>query len=232
MIRQIKKWKQDIDEITNDITDLVEHRWLFRQLEEMIRNNINLNKDNLFWDFLRYNYVASMVLGICRQIDSDKNSISLLNLLSDISSRPETLTKEWFISTYENGRDGEFRRLMLGQGIKDFEDNFGKNKFVDSSMVDSDMSNLLGYTREIKKFRNKRVAHKDKNKKLKFDVDFAVLDEAVNIVEKTAIKYNLLLNQSGYPETGLLPVVQYDWQEIFTLPWMNKSEPRDTNHFL
>lgn len=225
MIEQIKKWKQGIDEIANDIIDLVEHRWLFKQLEEIIKRNTNLNKDNLFWDFLRYNYVASMVLGICRQVDSDKNSISLLNLLSDISSHPETLTKKWFISAYRDGRDGDFRRLMVGQGIKDFEDNFGKNEFIDPSIIDSDMNNLLRHTREIKKFRNKRVAHKDKNKKLKFDVDFTVLDEAVNVVEKTAIKYNLLLNQSGYPETGLLPVVQYDWEEIFMQPWISKTEP-------
>lgn len=219
-IKTIKRWKNLIEETTNDIADLVEDRYVFNEITSIVKKNQKLNKDNLFWDFLRTNYVASMVLGVCRQADINKNSLSLVNLLNEIFENPEVIIKEWFVAQYQKGKQGETKRAVVRQGEADFEKNFGRGNFIEPSIIYSDIGSLLYCTREIKKFRNKRIAHKDKNHKLKFNVNFNDLNKAIDALEQTTIKYNLLLNQSGYIDSTLLPAIQYDWQEIFRIAWI------------
>lgn len=227
-IKIIKKWKKWINEITNDIIDLVENRYVFNEVVSICKKEQKLKEDNLFWDFFKRSYIASMVTGVCRQVDADKDSLSIHNLLNEIFENPQSIIKRWFVVQYQKNYQNTMRGKMGRMGRNDFEQNFGKGEFVDPVLVFADMGKLLYNTREIKKFRNKRIAHKDKNKKLKFNINFNDLNKAVDILEQITIKYNLLLNQSGYLNNTLLPIIQYDWQEIFKFPWI-KCPARQKN---
>lgn len=214
-IKIIKKWKKWIDEIIEDVTDLVENRYVFNEIVSICKKNRELSKDNLFWDFLKSNYIASMVSGVCRQVDTDKNTSSFINLLNEIFKNPEAITKKWFAAQYPKNKVG-----YLGKAT--FKSRFGRGNFVDPVKVHSDIGKLLYYTWEIKKFRNKKIAHKDKKRKLKINASFTDLNKAIDILEQIALKYNLLLNQSAYANNTLLPTIQYDWKKIFKSPWIKK----------
>jgi len=209
--QRIEAWKKSLEGITSDVTQLVLNKYFYTELINRFQANPKVNTSNHFWDFLKENYIAAMVLGICRQIDADERSESLLRLLNELFDSAETLTKTWYVSQYSSAP------INLGAG--DFEGHFGDLDFVDPSIIYSDIGKLLFATKGIKKFRHKRIAHKDKNDKLKFSLTFDSLHEAINVIEAITVKYNLLLNQSGYPDNSLLPVIQYDWEDIFNHPW-------------
>jgi len=222
----IKKWKKLLDEIINDLTNLVENRYIFNEIVTICKGNENLKEDNIFWQFLRINYVSSAVLNICRQVDTDPDSLSLINLLNEILQNPKAITKKWFASQYQKNiigdpkKIGDFKKVMFDVGKADFGNNFGKTNFIRKSIVNSDTRKLKRYTKSIKKFRHKRIAHLDKNRKLKFNINFNDLNNAIDVLEKTAFKYNLLLNQAAYAGGTLLPTIQYDWKKIFKEPWI------------
>lgn len=220
-IKIIKEWRVRIREITDDITSIVEKKYIYDEIVGVISKNQSINKQNLFYDFLKLNYIESIISGICRQIDCDKDSQSLINLLHEIFEKPEIITKQWFITQYGKNEKDEFMdNMKRGIGENDFNKDFGKGNFVDPLVVYSDIGRLIYHTREIKKFRNKRVAHKDKNKKLRFKVSFAYINKSIKTLEEITIKYGLLLNQSMDANNTLLPIIQYDWQEIFKLAWI------------
>lgn len=216
----IKRWKKQLDEIVDDVTDLVLSRYIFKEVILIVGKNRKLNTTNPFWDFLKTSYVSSLVLGISRQVDPDPRSLSLINLLDEISGNPKAITKKWFTTQYRKNKQGWSKKIMAGQAKTDFEREFGKVNFINPASVRRDKSTLLLCTREIIKFRNKRIAHKDKSKQLKFNVRFTDLYKAIDSLEKIALKYNLLLNQSAYHNDSLLPVIPFDWQRIFRSVWL------------
>lgn len=224
--RLIRKWKKLLDEVINDLTNLMEGRYVFNEIVSICKENENLKEDNIFWQFLRINYVSSAVLNICRQVDTNHDSLSLINLLNEILQNSNTITKRWFASQYQKnikgdpGKMNDFKKIMFGVGKADFENNFGKRNFIRKSMMSSDILKLKRHTKSIKKFRHKGIAHLDKNRKLKFNISFNDLNNAIDVLEKTALKYNLLLNQAAYAGGTLLPTIQYDWKMIFKEPWI------------
>lgn len=226
--KKICLWRKEIEKITRDISELLLNRYFYRELQNIVTSNATINKGNHFWDSLKNNYIDSVVLVIRRQMDTDKRSRSLMNLLNDIFDNPEILTKKWFASNYSN------KILNLGNG--DFESHFGGGTYIDPSIVYADIGEIKHKTKKVVLYVNQAVAHTDiifqKNHQIvvdrktgtKFKLSFNDLDSAIDSLEKKVIKYNLLLNQSGY--AGLLPIIQYDWEEIFLVPWIAKTSNR------
>lgn len=217
--RKIIKWKSSIEEIVKDVSDLVESRYIFNEIVSVCKDNEELKKENMFWRVFKMNYVSSAIVGICKQIDERKDILSLIKLLKEISTNPEIITKKWFIFQYQKNRGEIDNQTMRDQAKIDFEEKFGKGDFIERSIVSSDISKIECCTEIIQTLRHKRIAHKNKNLKLEFNVSFNDLDQAIDILEHVTIKYNLLLDQSWY--NTLLPVVD-DWQKIFKSPWIFK----------
>lgn len=227
----INKTKQEViieellnafDPIESEVIRMMGNRTLFQEMIEISKQNPKINKGNSFWDFLKEGYVALMVSAVCRQIDIDTRSASLINLLNRLLQADVTtvLTKDWYAGKYHKD-DDVMPGFMEGIGKGDFESHFGQKDFVDPDIVRADLEKLIGATSGIKRFRNKRIAHRDANNKLVFDVNFNDLDAAIETIREITSKYYLLLKQSG---NDLIPVDQTDWQEVFTVPWIEPNE--------
>jgi len=216
-LKFIESLQKDIEEITGDISDLMWDRKMYTEFVEMVNDNPKINKPNAFYDFVKTGYVSHIVLGICRQIDKDEKALSLMNLLNRIFNNVEKITKEWFASQYNKSPV-----LTEETGRIHFKEHFGELDFIDPAMVHADIGKLIFYTKEIKKYRDKRIAHVDKGV-VTFDKDFsfATLDKAIEIIEELGTKYYLLLHQAGFG--GLLPVDHTDYKEVFYEPWLTKT---------
>lgn len=211
----INSLKENTKDLINNVSDLLWDKKMYNEFCDIIKSNPSINKPNAFHDFIKLGYSSHVVLGVCRQVDKDKSALSLINLMEKIFDNPQKITKDWFVDQYKAPLDEAF-------GKRDFEDNFGKLDFVDPSIIYADIGSLIFYTKEIKKFRDKRIAHLDKNKKLIFNINFNDINIAIKIIEKLSIKYYLLLHQGGY--TTLTPEYQGpDYKEIFYYPWINKN---------
>jgi hypothetical protein len=206
----IESLKKDIEKITGDVSDLMWDRKMYGEFCEIIKNNTAIDKENAFYDFVKSGYISHLVLGIGRQTDEGKKTLSLRHLLERINSNPEKVTKKWFAAQYKT--------LGEGWGEADFEKKFGTLDFVDPTIVQADIESLVSCTEEIRKYRDKRIAHRDKGK-IVFDLSFKALDKAIETIEALGIKYYLLLHQAGID--GLLPTdTRDDYREIFYEPWM------------
>lgn len=211
MQQKIEEWKKEFEEITNDLIDIVENRFIFHRIQEIIQANPKINQDNFFWDHLRANYSASMVVGIARQVDENKHVISFMRLLKDIERNTSVITKTWFADQYAVNLHREI-------GERDFMINFGSGQVLDPAIVRQDIMDLSTITTGIEKYRHTRIAHKTKDHNLRTSLTFQELDDAVDHLAKLITKYQLLLNQTGMP--NLMPVVQYDWEAILRIPWV------------
>lgn len=206
--------QKDIEALSGDVSDLMWHRKIYTDLAEIVASNPKINVPNAFHDFVKTSYVSSIVLGVCRQIDRDAQALSLINILQKIFDNAETITKDWFAAHYRNSALGE------SFGRKDFEERFGKLNFIDPSIVHGDIGNLIFHTKEIKKYRNKRIAHYQKGN-VTFDknFNFSTINEAIDIIEGLYQKYHLLLHQKNM--VTLLPIdLSGDYTEIFREPWV------------
>lgn len=215
----IDSLKRDIDKITSDISGIMWDRKMYSEFAEIVKNNSKINKPNAFYDFVKVGYLSHLVLSIGRQVDRSGEVLSLLSLLEKIFNNPEKITKKWFSDHYKE------TELGVDWGEADFEKNFGKLDFIDPSKVYADIGSLLFYTKEIKKYRDKRIAHLDKKSTgVNFDesLDFNTFDKAVSVLEEIGKKYYLLLHQAGIP--SLLPEdMMDDYREIFYEPWISRK---------
>jgi len=197
--------KRNLNDILEDVLDLIWNRKIYK---DAVSNKRTIKEPKGFYDFLKLTYASYAVIGVCRQIDRNKKSLSLLNLLNNLFDNPEKLLKKWFVNQYKQSLDlkeSPDPNFPEEKGVKIFEKNFGKLDFVNPSIIYADIENLIFYTREIKEFRNKRIAHKNKKGKMIFKVNFNDLDKAINIIEELVRKYYLLL-YSPSSLTSLLSV--------------------------
>lgn len=213
-IKFIESLKKDIEKITSDVSDLMWDRKMYTEFCEIVKNNPTIDKANAFYDFVKSGYISHLVLGIGRQTDEAKKALSLRRLLERINNNPEKITKKWFAAQYKT--------LSEDWGKADFEKKFGALDFVDPAIVQKDIENLVSCTEEVRKYRDKRIAHRDKGK-IVFKLSFETLDKAIETIEMLAMKYYLLLHQAGID--GLLPTdTTDDYREIFYEPWMKHSK--------
>ena len=152
-----------------------------------------------------------MVLGITRQVDVKPEVISLLKLLQDIKANKSIITKTWFANQYE-------KTLPRQIGEQHFTEHFGSGEDVDLKIIEQDIQELKSATAKVAKFRHTRIAHKNADERLVIDLNFKEVEGALKVLEKLMIKYQLLINQSGF--AGLMPTITYDWEVVFRTPWI------------
>lgn len=218
----IKELVESFEPIESEVIRMMGNRAIFQEIVEISKKNPKINNGNSFWDFLKESYASLMVSAVCRQTDTDSRSASLINLLNTLL-KPQVfkvITKDWYCQQYHRD-DDIMPGFMEGIGKGDFEKHFGSGEYIDTPIVQADLDELIDKTKKIKTYRNKRIAHRDSNNKLVFDVNFNDLDEAIETVRKITSKYYLLLKQGG---NDLIPVDQTDWQEVFTVPWIKPNE--------
>jgi len=221
-ITLIKHLQDEFDSIESEVIRMMGNKQIFEEIINISKKNSQINQGNSFWDFLKESYVALMVSAVCRQVDTDERSASLINLLGTILYNPsviQSLNKDWYSSQYHR-EDDILPGFMEGMGEEDFKEHFGTKEYVDPAIVYMDLKKLEEDTKEIKKYRNKRVAHRDKKEQL-FKANYDDLHKAVETVRSITSKYYLLLKQGG---NDLIPIDQTDWQKILTVPWINKKD--------
>ena len=97
---------------------------MYSEFCAIIKNNSAINKGNAFYDFIKTCYISYLTLGICRQIDKDDKSLSLLGFLESIAEDPESISKDWFVNQYKAIGDVSGK----SRGKAEFEENFGSMK--------------------------------------------------------------------------------------------------------
>ncbi|OQA83418.1 MAG: hypothetical protein BWY29_00275 [Microgenomates group bacterium ADurb.Bin238] len=207
---QIKNWQKEIEAITSDFEDLMYSKYQIEELEKIIRANESVkNTVSSFWEHYKLNYTYFAISKIFHQIDEHPDSSSLINLLKDLLRNYKVITEGWWIG------DG------MALYTQTFREEFGKTGILDPELVRRNINSIEDVTKDIRKFRHKRIAHKSRNETFEYNIASTKINEAIAAIEELIIKYQLLLTQSGYE--SLTPVPD-DWTEAFTFAWINRFD--------
>ena len=142
------------------------------------------------------------------------NSISLVGLLNEIGRNPEELSIDYYCSLLPEDSIPQELAIIKGD-FKRHADPCGRH--VCPKMVEEDRDSLKKAVEACEEFADKRIVHRDKD-----DPDivptFGELDECIKLLDKTYVKYYLLVYAEGM--STLMPTYQYNWKTVFLEPWL------------
>ncbi len=198
-------WKKQIASIQNEVQELLRGRKIFLDTYGIIEKNVAVQKNiSTWWDYYKISYTYFVISKIFHQIDKDNRADNLINLLENLYENCEIITSSWYVN-----------HDTSSLSTVEFEKKFGKNHLQPSNIY-ADIGELLYVTKDVKEFRHKRIAHRDKSKNFNTTIQIKNIDESINTIEKLSKKYTLLLEQRGLD----LNISDENWPTSFTIPWI------------
>ncbi len=148
-----------------------------------------IDRQNQFLYFIGLNYIEAATLGVFRQLDRNRKSQSLLNLLRDVDNNAKLFTFRRFSARYpvsiRHTARGEFRKFSIKDGSR-----------IDRRKIRKDIADLKRIAMSVVKYRHKVVAHRNR-RLVSIRATVNDLYAAIDLLEGLVIKYNLLLTQGG-----------------------------------
>ena len=216
--RLLKRWRSWAEPLREELGNLFVSRELFRELASIVDANPGTLDPPTFLNWIRSNYVASIAIGIRRLTDTDKRSRSLGRLLVELYEHPGVLTREFHYSLYST------RTRELAQGA--FDAAAGPRATdIPRRKVRSDLRAMEIAEQRVRRFVNKRIAHKGHPRDLRRGVTFLELHNALEVVDSIFLKYYRVLTANGLRTTE--PVIQTNWKRPLHLPWIPPDARRD-----
>lgn len=219
MDNRLKEWLRWIKVVHDDIQQMLIKRNIFWEVQDIIKTNSELRKPSSFYSYLGDTYVAYISIGIRRQIKVDKQSISFARLLTELANTPAVLSRKYYVSLYKGSTVERLADI-------DFDRFCGSYKtYISPDMVRADLDELCRAASVVEDFADKRIAHHDKRQP-KVLPRFEQVDSCLDALDKLYCKYHGVFHADAM--SSLMPVYQYDWKQIFTVPWL-KYEAEQEN---
>jgi hypothetical protein len=212
---KLQKWLNWLKVIHDEVQDLVTSKYIFWEVQNIIKTNRRIHQPSAFYSYLGNTYVSHAVMGVRRQLKVDNQSISFARLLEEILDSPQTLSREYYIDLYkgsgtENLAEGDFDKFSGTSHVH-----------VCPHMVCNDLAQIKEVARRCQDFADRRVAHRDERDP-KVLPRFDELDTCIECLDKLYVKYHLVFHAQNMD--SLMPVYKYDWKAVFREPWIAKGE--------
>jgi hypothetical protein len=204
--RWVRWWRVLFD----DIKTIAHHRDLYRQVAAMVEQNPALHVPSVFYDWMQRAYWMGQAVAIRRLVDWDSRSISLIRLIDQISDHPEVLSRRRYVRHYKNPRMKQMAHRHFDQMARPGADQMSRRTIL------GHRRELLVAHRRVRVFVNKHVAHRDKHPMRRLPT-YAEFDGCVDVLEKLAEKYSLILKAEG---TDVVPTIIGDWKKPFRVAWI------------
>ena len=212
-----RKWKRWLERIGHDLGWLLTSHGIFEEIQSVVKSNDNIQSPTLLYRWMCDNYAARAAIGLRRLSDHDTRTVSLYRLIKNISENPQGITRDYYVSQYPE------RMQEMDLADHDFDNFANKNSnLVSVSRLQTDMKRLKKGTERIRKFADKWIAHCDLNRVRTQVPTYKEVGEALRNVDRLYCKYFLLITRGGMSTRK--PVIQYDWKEPLTHPWIEISE--------
>ncbi|OGS04903.1 MAG: hypothetical protein A3G41_01810 [Elusimicrobia bacterium RIFCSPLOWO2_12_FULL_59_9] len=209
------EWNGWLSSIYTDIQQALVNRHIFRETLAVVQANPRIQTDDTFYSWMRTVYSQAAVVAVRRQADRRKDVVSLARLLDEIRKSPAVISRDRFVALYTAGR------LPAHLGHRDFDKFAGADEpSISAAMIEKDLAQLQKTAASIKLFSHKRVAHYD-DKKFQKVPTWNELDECLDLSEALLKKYLCIFRAEAH--INIVPTWQYDWKEIFLVPWIEKN---------
>ena len=98
--QQFRKWGKWIVVIHEDVEAAILNGHIRREVAAIIDANPRIQRSSAFYEWMAAIYSDSGLMAVRRQLDKDKQSISLARLLTEIVGAPQALSRGRFVSLY------------------------------------------------------------------------------------------------------------------------------------
>jgi hypothetical protein len=213
---------QWLERIFKDVQDLMVDHHIFWAVQDIIKSNEVLTRTpSHFYQWMGTNFTASAAIAVRRQADNDKQAVSLRGLLEELKTYPQLFSRQYHTGLYKapgmpkDYADSCYDRIV-GEGRTE----------LDPAMVQIEIDDLVAKTDAIKHYVDRKIAHYDPRGLTQAVPTFNDLEDAIRVLDTLVRRYHLIM-KGGWMNT-LMPVFQYDWQDIFKVAWIREPErPRD-----
>ncbi|MXZ68092.1 MAG: hypothetical protein F4Z17_03665 [Acidimicrobiia bacterium] len=172
-------------------------------------------KAAMFRWWIMDNYIHTLAMAIRRLSDKNRKTRSLMSLLLDIEKHASLLTREWW---ERKGplRDSRFFQYEHQEYLKEF-DRISSDGHISREYVQQYINRLIGDSRAVKKFADKRIAHMDRDPDtpLSWDELHGPVDSIFEIYQHWHTEI-----------VGVFPAepVGQPWELIFSRSWITESQ--------
>lgn len=208
-----RRWRKWLPDIKRDLQDLLGRQEIFWELQEVAKENTAILNPGEFFDWMCRNHMIAISVGVRSLIDLDKRSHSLARILFEMLENPKIISRDWHVRMY--------RGTPLGEefGHMSFNSSVGINsKYLTQTAIRSDLRRIEDASERIRRFVNKRVAHRASRGAIRRLPRLNELDSALNTLDDVFCRYNLLLTADG--GDSVRATRQYDWREVLWKPWV------------
>lgn len=219
---QWTKWQNDLERIYTESLYVFENRHVFGEIMKMFQDNKQLNKEGGFvWDWLRGIYGRDMVLAIGREVDRHTEVVNLIQLMYQMTKRPRVVSRKRFFKMLDlkhTPGTPELHDHLRELNERWFTQNIGAGDFLDPAVIKKDRNWLEKRCKAVMKYRHKVVAHRST---MELSLTIKQIHDALDAVETMLKKYYVLLK--GGALMSATPTIQFYWQKVFTIPWIQPS---------
>ena len=207
-----QRWISWADKIEEDLRELVNNQQIFREFSDTVQTNwkhIDANQGSLFCYFVRTCYAVQAAVGIRRHLKINKDSVSLLQLIYQISKCALQFTYDFYISqypideSYVNWQESTFSQFSHD------------GRVVAKDIIDADLKTIYELGTQIESYVDCQLAHLDRNN-WDGQVTYDDLGKMIEQFNELTCKYLSLITAKGL--LTLEPAIAYDWKSIFRVP--------------
>ena len=183
MNQRFEKWNEWLNVIRDDVEMLVEHRKIFRDLMEIVKNNPNLQiqKGNPFVRFIGNTYKAFTATTVRRQLKQNQDN-SLVQLLCEIKDTPHLLSRKRFVDLFPQSKRKEADFVFTQEFSGTSQD------CINLVRVDQDLKTLKASGKKLEDFTDKRIAHHDWQPPKSIPM-FKEVDDCIDCLVKLTKRY-------------------------------------------
>jgi hypothetical protein len=216
------KWRRWLSAMRSDVMHLYQRQEIFWQLQDVAQHNEKVLKPGVFFEWMCQNYVVYMAMGIRSFDDMDSRSHSLGRMLYELLEHPGAISREFYCRIYSSTPMG------TEYGIASFNELVGKRaSALGPRAIRADLSRLEAACERVRRFVNKRIAHRATPGAIRRLPRFNELDAALRVIESLVLRYSLLLTGNG--TASLQATSQYDWRHVLYDPWIPSGSPLHPN---
>lgn len=212
-----RRWRKRLPALTEELTRLLRSKEIFWELQEVAQGNPAIQNPAAFFDWMRINYVIALSIGVRRLADPSEDSLSLWRLLYEVLEHPGVINRRAHRALY--------RGVPFVHADRTFDNLVGRGRgTLSQRTVRADLRAIEDAHRRIRRFVNKRIAHRTRPGAILHLPTYGDLNSALETFDRVLCKYYTLLTASGMTTAYATP--QYDWRDVLHEAWIPADEDK------
>lgn len=221
--------------VMNQVHDLAWHTAVFRTLNEARRLEPERLVNGTLWELAAAGYTNLMSIGMQKLVDRDHRADSLWNLVTQVESRHELLSREEFVCydglpfDYETASESEVR--AMSEELHKAFDKLSGVSAAERRREDRIQPSVLAAVKEglshpaierVCMLEIRRIAHADRLSESSGPIPTAIyddIDQALRQIVKMANLFSMALFHDA-PFGPVVPAPEFDVLEALDQPWI------------